>query len=103
FFRWQTEFGPFEANRFDALCEFVRVHFDNSIDRDYREGFVYRLPELGLPSLSARGRPMRGTAARAISLRGSTSARMPKRSSLSRSERRVSPKRTNQVVATLLC
>jgi hypothetical protein len=36
--RWQTEFAPFEANCFDALCEFARVHLDNLIDRYYREG-----------------------------------------------------------------
>jgi len=36
--RWQTEFARFEANFFDALCAFVRVHFDNLINRYYREG-----------------------------------------------------------------
>jgi len=36
--RWETEFAPFEANCFDGLCEFARVHFDNLIDRYYQEG-----------------------------------------------------------------
>jgi len=36
--RWQTEFAPLEANLFDALCGFVRVHFDNLINHDYQEG-----------------------------------------------------------------
>ena len=36
--RWQTEFAPLEANLFDALCGFVRVHFDNSINHYYQEG-----------------------------------------------------------------
>ena len=36
--RWETEFAPFEANGLDALCEFVRVQFDNLIDRYYLEG-----------------------------------------------------------------
>lgn len=36
--RWQTEFAPSEANCFDALCEFVRVHFDNLIDHYFQEG-----------------------------------------------------------------
>jgi hypothetical protein len=36
--RWRAEFAPFEANCFDALCGFVHVHFDNLIDRYYREG-----------------------------------------------------------------
>ena len=38
YIRWRAEFAPFEANCFDALCEFVRVHFDNLMDRYYREG-----------------------------------------------------------------
>ena len=28
YIRWLAEFAAFEANCFDALCEFVRVHFD---------------------------------------------------------------------------
>jgi len=38
YIRWRTEFAPFEANCFDALCEFVRVHFDNLMDHYYQEG-----------------------------------------------------------------
>ena len=38
YLRWRAEFAPFEANCFDALCEFVRVHFDDLIDGYYREG-----------------------------------------------------------------
>ena len=38
YIRWRTEFAPFEANCFGALCEFVRVHFDDLIDGYYREG-----------------------------------------------------------------
>ena len=38
YIRWRAEFAPFEASCFDALCEFVRVHFDDLIDRYYREG-----------------------------------------------------------------
>jgi hypothetical protein len=38
YIRWRAEFAPFEANCFNALCEFVRVHFDNLIDRYYGEG-----------------------------------------------------------------
>jgi len=29
--RWQTEFASFEANCFDALREFMRVHFGDLI------------------------------------------------------------------------
>jgi hypothetical protein len=39
YLRWRAKFAPFEANCFDALCEFVRVHFDDLIDRYYREGY----------------------------------------------------------------
>ena len=38
YIRWRTKFAPFEANCFTALCEFVRVHFDDLIDRYYGEG-----------------------------------------------------------------
>ena len=38
YIRWRAEFAPFEANCFDALCEFVRVHFDDLIDGYYQEG-----------------------------------------------------------------
>ena len=39
YLRWRAKFAPFEANCFDALCEFVRVHFEDLIDRYYREGY----------------------------------------------------------------
>jgi len=39
YIRWRAEFALFEANCFDALCEFVRVHFDSLIDRYYDEGY----------------------------------------------------------------
>jgi hypothetical protein len=38
YIRWRAEFARFEANCFDALCKFVRAHFDDLIDRYYREG-----------------------------------------------------------------
>jgi hypothetical protein len=38
YLRWRAKFAPFEANCFDALCEFVRVHFDDLIERYYLEG-----------------------------------------------------------------
>ena len=38
YIRWRTEFEPFEARCFEALCEFVRVHFDALLDRYYCEG-----------------------------------------------------------------
>lgn len=38
YIRWRVEFAPFEANCFDALCEFVRLHFEDLIERYYREG-----------------------------------------------------------------
>jgi len=38
YFRWQTEFAPFEANCVDALCEFVPGHVDDLIEHYYREG-----------------------------------------------------------------
>ena len=38
YIRWRADFAPFEANCFDQLCEFVRVHFDDLIDRYYRDG-----------------------------------------------------------------
>jgi hypothetical protein len=36
--RWRAGFAPFEANCFDAMCEFVRLRFDELIDSYYREG-----------------------------------------------------------------
>ena len=38
YIRWRTEFAPFEANCFDAVGDFVRVHFDDLIDGYYLEG-----------------------------------------------------------------
>jgi hypothetical protein len=38
YIRWRAEFAPFEANCFGALCEFVRVRFDDLIDCYYGEG-----------------------------------------------------------------
>ena len=38
YIRWRAEFAPFETHCFDALCEFVRVHFDRLLDRYYEEG-----------------------------------------------------------------
>jgi hypothetical protein len=39
YIRWRAEFAPFEVDCFDELCEFVRVHFDDLIDRYYRDGY----------------------------------------------------------------
>ena len=38
YIRWRTEFASFESNCFEALCEFVRVHFDYLLDRYYGAG-----------------------------------------------------------------
>lgn len=38
YIRWRQRFAPFEARCFEALCEFVRVHFDHLLDRYYWEG-----------------------------------------------------------------
>ena len=38
YIRWRAEFAPFEARCFEALCGFVRVHFDDLLDRYYCEG-----------------------------------------------------------------
>jgi hypothetical protein len=38
YIRWRAEFAPFEARCFEALCEFVRVHFEDLLDRFYLEG-----------------------------------------------------------------
>jgi len=38
YIRWRTEFASFESKCFEALCEFVRVHFDDLLDRYYWEG-----------------------------------------------------------------
>ena len=38
YLRWRERFAPFEARCFEALCEFLRVHFDDLLDRYYWEG-----------------------------------------------------------------
>jgi len=38
YLRWRAELASFESTYFEALCEFVRVHFDNLLDRYYWEG-----------------------------------------------------------------
>jgi hypothetical protein len=38
YFRWWAQFQPFEARCLAAVCEFVRMHFDDLLDRYYREG-----------------------------------------------------------------
>jgi hypothetical protein len=38
YIRWRTEFAAFEVRCFEALCEFVRVHFEDLLDRYYRGG-----------------------------------------------------------------
>jgi hypothetical protein len=38
YIRWREIFTPFEASCFEALSEFVRVHFDDLLDRYYWEG-----------------------------------------------------------------
>ena len=38
YLRWRGKFVLFEARCFEGLCEFVRVHFDDLLDRYYREG-----------------------------------------------------------------
>lgn len=38
YIRWRAEFEPFEAKCFAALCEFVRVQFEDLLDRYYWEG-----------------------------------------------------------------
>ena len=38
YIRWRLGFQPFEARCFRALCEFVRLHFDDLLDEYYCEG-----------------------------------------------------------------
>jgi hypothetical protein len=38
YLRWRSKFAPFEASCFEALCEFVRAHFDDLLDRFYCAG-----------------------------------------------------------------
>ncbi len=40
YIRWQEKFALFKARCFEALCEFVRVHFDEFLERYYRESHV---------------------------------------------------------------
>jgi hypothetical protein len=37
--RWRRKFALFEADCFESLCEFVRLHFDELLDRYYLEGY----------------------------------------------------------------
>ena len=38
YLRWRAEFAPFETECFGIAWEFVRVNFDNLLDRYYCEG-----------------------------------------------------------------
>lgn len=38
YIRWRRQFQPFEARCFQALCEFVRLHFDGLLDTYHCEG-----------------------------------------------------------------
>jgi hypothetical protein len=38
YLRWRGKFASFEATCFAALCEFVRVHFDDLLNHFYLEG-----------------------------------------------------------------
>jgi hypothetical protein len=38
YLRWRGKFASFEATCFEALCDFVRVHFDDLLDEFYLEG-----------------------------------------------------------------
>ena len=38
YIRWRLEFQSFEVRCFRALCEFVRLHFDDLLDEYYCEG-----------------------------------------------------------------
>lgn len=38
YIRWRWEFAAFESRCFEALCEFVELHFDSLLGRYYREG-----------------------------------------------------------------
>jgi hypothetical protein len=71
YIRWRGRFAPFEARCFEALCEFVRVHFDDLLDRYYCEGheslkdfpawaFERYIRDLER-ELGAEGREMEGT------------------------------------------
>jgi hypothetical protein len=49
YIRWRADFAPFETNCFEQLREFVRLHFDDLIDRYYRDGqqALHEFPESG--------------------------------------------------------
>jgi hypothetical protein len=36
--RWRLQFEAFEVSCFAALCQFVRLHFDDLLDEYYSEG-----------------------------------------------------------------
>jgi hypothetical protein len=36
--QWHAQFLPFESRCFDAVCEFVRIHFEELLERYYAEG-----------------------------------------------------------------
>ena len=38
YLQWHTHFTTFEAGCFERLCDFVRMHFDDLLDRFYRLG-----------------------------------------------------------------
>ena len=38
YIRWHETFASFEAGCFEAVCDFVRVQFDDLLDRYYWEG-----------------------------------------------------------------
>ena len=38
YIRWRAKFAKFESRYFEALCNFIRKHFDNLLDRYYLEG-----------------------------------------------------------------
>jgi hypothetical protein len=38
YLRWRGKLASFEATCFEALCEFLRAHFDDLLDHFYLEG-----------------------------------------------------------------
>jgi hypothetical protein len=38
YIRWRATFAAFESRCFEALCEFVELHFDSLLDRFLRQG-----------------------------------------------------------------
>ena len=47
YIRWRVDFAPFETNCYEQLREFIRLHFDDLIDRYYRDGeqALHEFPE----------------------------------------------------------